>query len=69
MNRQLQVGQQVPVAQLEVLELDEPMRTAKALMVFSTWGLPHFSHLSSAESAVTPTSISKLWLHCLQRYE
>jgi hypothetical protein len=60
------VGQQVPVEQLEDSLRDEPMRTAKALMVFSTRGLPHFSHLSSVESAVTPTSMSKSCLHALQ---
>jgi hypothetical protein len=64
----LQVGQQVPVAQLEVLVLDDPMRTANEPKVLVTSSAPHFGHLSSADSAVTPTSTSKACWHLLQRY-
>jgi hypothetical protein len=64
----LQVGQQVPVAQLEVLVLDDPMRTAKEPKILVTSSAPHSGHFSSADSAVTPTSTSKVKWHLLQRY-
>jgi len=59
---------QVPVGQLSPEELDLPVEfpTLNELTVFSMLSLPHFLHLSSTLSEVTPSNKSKFSPHSLQ---
>ena len=61
---------QVPVGQLGTEELDLPLEfpTLKELTAFSMLMLPHFLHLASTFSAVTPINKSKFSPHSLHTY-
>ena len=61
---------QVPVGQLSPDKLDLPLEfpTLNEPNVFSMFLLPHFLHLGSTLSEVTPINKSKFSPHSLQKY-